>query len=296
MLPAIWTWVSSVISTAVILILVISIPAVRAAIGKYVAGFVQNYFDQRIENLRHELRCSEEKFASYLRTNEQQLRSLTETALSLRSTRQAALDARRLQAVEKLWTAKIATDRMRMAAQALSHLNLEEVLKAAKTEHSKTQQFGEALVSFAGLDPAKAVQEASAQSERPFLSSEVWQIFSAYQGVMIHSVIIINAIASGTTQLLKKDDTLKPLMLLVLPEYTSYIEQFGFSGYYNLLDVLEQKLLNSIAEILDGNTVDEVTLKRSAAIISAARELDTKPKLKIPDELQSSEIPPPSED
>jgi len=279
---------------AVTLVFLLLIPAVRTAVGKYLSGFVQNYFDQKIEKVRSDFRQSEEKFASDLRASEQKIRLLAETTLSLRSTRQVALDSRRLQAVEKLWAAKTATDRMKMAANLVSRLNLPEVFTAAEAGEERIKSLGEIFNRISGFD-VKESQPASAQLERPFLSSDVWQIFSAYQGVMVHSAVIIHALANGTTELLNKEDTLKPLMILALPEYKTYIEQYGFSSYYNLLDILEQKLLNSIAEMLDGNGVDDATLKRSAEILSAASVFNSKAEPEIPAGLQGLEIPPPPE-
>lgn len=271
----------------------LAVPAIREAVGRYVAGFVQYHFDERIENLKSELRRGEERFAANLRANEQQLRSLAGTALSLRSNRQAALDVRRLQAVEKLWAAKIATDRMRMAAALVSGLNLEELFKAAENNDPKIRNFAEALDKLTGLDLKKEAPLASAVSERPFLPPNVWALFAAYQGVMIHSVMNLKVLAIGTTKFLKKEDTLKPLMLLALPEYKSYIEKYGFSGYYHLLDILDQKLLNAIAEMLDGKDIDESTLRRSAEIMSAVRELSAEKKPEIPESLKGPEIPEP---
>ncbi len=46
-----------------------------------------------------------------------------------------------------------------------------------------------------------------------------------------------------TTKYFKRKDNLKELMLVALPEYEEYINEYGFSGYYNLLGVLEEKLL-----------------------------------------------------
>ena len=291
--PAISTWAFSVLGTVATVVIALAVPAIRALVGKYVAGIVQHHFDHRIEILKSDLRRSEEKFAADLKNNEQQLRTLAETALSLRSTRQAALDARRLMAVEKLWAAKIATDRMRMAASFVSILNLKELFKAAENGDRRIMKIGEMLEKAAGLDLRKDLPPASALSERPFLSPDIWVLFSAYQGVMSFSVLVLKATSLGTTRFIKKEDTLQPLMLLALPEYRSYIERYGFSGYYHLLDILEQKLLNAIAEMLDGKVLDDVTLLRSAEIMSAVRGLDAEAKPEIPNELRGSEIPDP---
>jgi hypothetical protein len=258
--PEISKWLLTVIGSAFLLAAPLAVPAIREAIGKYIAAFVQHHFDERIEKLRSELRRSEEKFAAELRTNEQQLRSLTDAALSLRSSRQAALDARRLQAVEKLWAAKIASDRMRLAANLVSHLNMDEMFKAAENGDPKIQNFANTLDSLTGLDLKEEAPQMSATSERPFLSPNVWALFSAYQGVMLHSVMPLKALATGTTKYFKKEDTVKPLLLLALPEFADYIEKYGFSGYYHLLNVLEERLLKAIQEMLEGRDVDDAAL------------------------------------
>lgn len=277
-----WTWALPILLTAGTIASTLAIPAIREGIGKYVAGFVQHRFDQRIETLKSELRRNEEKFAAELRDNEQQLRSIAETALSLRSNRQVALDARRLQAVEKLWAAKIAADRMKMAAAIMSALKMDEIFKAAEKGDLRIKSFATMLDQLTGLDLKKDVPSMSAASERPFLPLNVWALFSAYTSVMLSSVVNLKALATGTTDYIKKDDALKPVMLAALPEYRDYIEKVGSSGYYPLLEVLEEKLLSAISEALEGRDADDATIARSSDIMSAVRKLDEERKVDIP--------------
>lgn len=110
---SVWQSIISSVLTIAPIILLLMFGSVRNAIAKYIAGFVQNRFDTKIEKLKSDLSIEREKYAANLRDNEQRIRILTETTLSLRSNRLAALDARRLQAVETLWAAKIATDKMK---------------------------------------------------------------------------------------------------------------------------------------------------------------------------------------
>ena len=291
--PEIITYALTVLGAVATILLPLIVPAIRLAVGRYIGGLVQHHFDREIEKLKSDLRRSEDKFSADLRANEQRLKSLSDTALSIQSTRQMALDARRLKAVEKLWSAKIGTDRLKLAAAFISRLDLDKVYKAAEEGDSSIGSFGAALDKLTGIDLKKEAPQLSALSERPFLPPDVWVIFSAYQGVMTHSVMILKALSIGTTEFLKKEDTLKPRMLLALPEFKKFIETYGFSGYYHLLDILEQKLLNTIAEMLDGKAVDDATLKRSVEIISAARELDAEVSPEIPNGLRGSEIPDP---
>jgi hypothetical protein len=127
-----WSWLLSVLGVIGTFALSLAVPAIRSAIGKYVAKFVDHHFDERLEKLKSELRQSEQRFAAELKAKDQQLQSLANTALSLRSTRQAALDVRRLAAAEALWKAKVATDRLKPLAQSVSLLNLKQLFKAAE--------------------------------------------------------------------------------------------------------------------------------------------------------------------
>jgi hypothetical protein len=287
------TWILTIVGPAFVLALPLAVPIVRETLAKYIGGFVQLHFDERIEKLKSELRQNEERLAADLRSNEQQLRSLMEVTLSLRSSRQAALDARRLQAVEKLWSAKVATDRMIVAAKLVSGLNLDEMFKAAEKGDGQVSQFAALLDQMTGIDFKAELPSAAATSEQPFLPTKVWLIFSAYQRVIMTSALYLKAFAVGGAKYINKDDTLKPAMLLALPEHKEYIEKYGFSGYYNLLETLDQKLLQALNEMLEGRDLDDATLKRSAEIISAIRGLRPEQELEIPESLKGPEIPAP---
>jgi hypothetical protein len=69
---------------------------------------VQHRFDARLEELRADLRKSEEGLKSELRLKEGQITALRDGVLSGRAQRQALLDKRRLEAVDRLWAAFMA--------------------------------------------------------------------------------------------------------------------------------------------------------------------------------------------
>ncbi|ODT19901.1 MAG: hypothetical protein ABS54_14585 [Hyphomicrobium sp. SCN 65-11] len=284
-----WSFASPIALAAAVLIT----PAIREALGKYFLGSVQHSFDKKIETLKSELRISEEKVSAQLRANEQGVKLLSDAAINLRSSRMVALDARRLQAVEKLWSAKIEVDSWRLTAIVVSQLNLDEILKDPDSRGPAMQRFASTFDGISGPDPTKKSPAISSASERPFVTADVWASFYAYQSVMTHSAVILKSLASGMVGYLKREDALKPIMLAALPEYKDYIEKFGLSGYYHLLDALEQKLLKSISEMLDGKDVDAAALSTSAKLISAARDLEAVPKLDVPGELRGPEIPDP---
>jgi hypothetical protein len=100
----------------------------RDAIAKFIAAFVQNRFDERIERLRSDLRRTEEAFKREIEAGEKKINTLVETTLSLRTSRQSALQARQLTAVERLWETKTEVDRFKFASDWMSGNYIPDVL------------------------------------------------------------------------------------------------------------------------------------------------------------------------
>jgi DNA relaxase NicK len=120
----IYEFIGSAIPPISVIALLLLTPFVREWLLKRVAGHAQAKFNEQleatkfdfgkqIENLKHEmglqaeqtkseLRKSEEAFKSQLQVNERYAKLLTETTLAMRSSRDEALHARRLKAVEQL--------------------------------------------------------------------------------------------------------------------------------------------------------------------------------------------------
>ena len=65
---------------------------------------VEHEFNGRLETLKAQLRDSEERLKAELRNRESEIAALRGGALSALASRQAALDKRRLEAVDQLWT------------------------------------------------------------------------------------------------------------------------------------------------------------------------------------------------
>jgi hypothetical protein len=74
----------------------------RSVISTRLRASVQHEFNEKVETLKTDLRKSEESFKADLRSKEAQIEALRSGALSGLTSRQAALDARRIQAVDQL--------------------------------------------------------------------------------------------------------------------------------------------------------------------------------------------------
>src|SRR5262245_11112069 len=71
----------------------------------WISRSIQHRFDKELEKVRAELRKAEEQFKSDLRDREAEIATLRNSVLAGSAGRQALLDKRRFDAVEKVWTA-----------------------------------------------------------------------------------------------------------------------------------------------------------------------------------------------
>jgi hypothetical protein len=97
------SWLPAVSTTS---LLVLALWLFRSLIATRLTASVKHEFDEKIETLKTELRKSEKSFKADLRSKESEIEALRSGALSGLVSRQAALDARRIQAVDQLWTAE----------------------------------------------------------------------------------------------------------------------------------------------------------------------------------------------
>ena len=141
---------------------------------------VQHGFDTRLEQLRSELRGSEERVKSELRDNEAEIGALRNAVLSGSANRQSLLDKRRFEAVEKIWFAVNELGKYKMQSGMMAALNLKALAK--QLTRSEMQQFCKILEDTA--PPLKEYKDG-ARDEQPFVSELAWAYYSAYRATMI---------------------------------------------------------------------------------------------------------------
>jgi len=95
-------WVPAISTTSVF---AAGLWLLRSVISVRLTASVQHEFAKKAEMLKTTLRNSEESFKADLRSKETQIESLRSGALAGIASRQAALDARRILAVDQIWSA-----------------------------------------------------------------------------------------------------------------------------------------------------------------------------------------------
>lgn len=242
----------------------------RQLISTRLTKSVEHEFNKKIESVRADMRASEERLKAQLREKEAEISALRSGALSALASRQAALDKRRLEAVDQIWASFNAFAPARALAASMSVIKFESAAKRA--EHDpKVRQFFEMIGD--GFD-AKTLDLSGAAKARPFLTPLVWAIFSAIQAVTMHSVMRWRVLQGGLgTTDFADNKAIEKLVIAALPHYAEYLEKNGPSVYYYALEALDARLLVEIQNMLSGVESDRVSIEQAAEIVRHANAL-----------------------
>ena len=231
---------------------------------------VEHEFDSKLENVRAELRASEELLKAELRAKEAQIEALRSGAMTALASRQMALDNRRLEAVDQLWSAVTALAPARVISNMMAVINFEEAAKRA--EHNPRLR-GVFELFGSGLD-LKSLDLSAAQISRPFVSPLAWAIYSALVAISMHAVMRCEVLKAGIgAEDFMNTDAISNLLKAALPHQTDYIDRFGPSGYNLLLAELDSKLLQEFNAMLSGASADKASLEQAAEILRLSNEV-----------------------
>ena len=185
---SIWAaWIGPLLAVATPIVLVIF----RSPIAEWITKGVQHEFDVKLEKIRATLKASEEELKSDLREKEAEIGILRNTVLSGSASRQALLDKRRLEAVEKIWTAVNDSVQLKNLFSMTVHLNYEAI--AERIQESKIQRFLETIDT---TGPSVELKN-SARDERPFVPEIAWAYFSAFTTLLTFNLVRFKTLKLG---------------------------------------------------------------------------------------------------
>jgi hypothetical protein len=262
-------WISLLISVVT--------PAVafagRHSLKAYIERGVQHHFDRQIERLRAEFRESEERLKSTLRDRESEIAALRATILSGTAGRQALLDKRRFDSVERIWTAVNDLARFRYISGTMATLKVDEI---AKSVHDPNIQ---KFLSFVGSSGPKLdeLTKHAARDERPFVPELAWAYFSAYSSILLGNYAVLKVLQTGLAQptsFINRDHN-KRILKAALPHQSQWIDEVQPEAYHYLLEELENNLLLELRKILDGVEQSAADIERAQTILGTIRRADS---------------------
>jgi hypothetical protein len=226
---------------------------------------VEHEFNSRLETVRTDLRLTEERFRADLRAKDNDIALLRSGAMSAMTSRQMALDKRRLEAVDELWSAFSSLGSARALCEAMAYVNWEVASEKAQKDEKLRNSF-EALGS--GFD-LKKVKFDDAHRSRPFLPPMVWAVYFAYMAICMHGVMRWNIARFGMDPkgLEGSDQKVNELVKVVLPDYAAWVDEHGARGYIHAVRALEEKLLRDMSMMMAGTESDKASIEQAAEIM-----------------------------
>jgi len=251
-------WFPAITTTS---ILVFAAWMARNLIATRLKSSVEHEFNGKLAGLENELK-----------TKSAEIEAMRHGALTAMSGRQAAIDKRRLEAVDQIWASATSLGRVKMAISMLTVLKLDAIHDAlASRDANKMRQFINAIA----LAPdATTLDFASAAKAHPFVTPMVWASYSALAAVSGHAIGQWTALKAGVNPKdLMNEDAVKKLVKLALPTRIDYIEEHGAIAAYHLVEELESQLLTEIRLMLNGADDDKASVERAAQIVAHAKKV-----------------------
>ena len=250
------SWLPSIATTS---LLALALWLGRNLIATRLTKSVEYEFNTKLESLRAELRSKEAEIAA-----------LRGGAMTAMASRQIALDKRRLEAVDQLWSTLTALGPAKYVSSLMAVVKFEPAAEYAAKDAKVREMF---TMMSAGFDPNKLDLSGAAKA-RPFVSPMAWALFSAYQAIAMQAVMRLQIIKSGigAKDLLDKNAVSK-LVKTTLPHQASYVNEYGEAGYHHLLEELEGRLLKEFQKTLAGAEADKASIEQAAEILKQSNEI-----------------------
>ena len=262
-------WIPAISTTS---LLAIALWLLRSVISTRLKASVKHEFDQKLEAQRTSLRNNEEAFKADLQSKANEIAALRSGALTGLASRQAALDARRIQAVDQLWSAILALAPAKAVSATMAIVKFEAAAKLSAENPRAREMFG---VLGGQLDPTN-LGSKSAAAARPYVSEMAWALFSAYQAIVSVAVLKQQILKSGLDMTEIVDiDTIKRLVAAALPHQAEFVAKHDTGAYHYLLDELESRLLGELRTVLEGVDSDKASVKQAAEILKESERVMT---------------------
>lgn len=245
-----------------------------AGISTFVIGAIAFLSKEFIRNkllysIKHDYDEKLEALKSDLKMKEHELTSLSSGALSGISFRKNELYKLQIIAVQKLWDEVIGLSKAKGIASIMRAVPFDKIAPMTEHDEKARNMFKDLGASF----DIHAYDFSNAEKIRPFVSPLAWAFFSAYKAIILNDVIKHQMLVIGLNKDIFKDNiTLTNLVNVALPEYAEYIDANKNLSLYDLLDILEKRLLQELNRILKGKDNDHDAVEQSADILKAVEK------------------------
>jgi hypothetical protein len=254
----------------------------RTLIYERLKAGVQHEFNERLEavradakeretRLQAELKVQDTRLQAELRSRDQQLQLLQSGVLSARASRQAALDARRLDAIDALWASFHSLAPLRVAARLMETIKYKEALAHAATDRN-TQGFFADMAKFAGVttEQLQARAEDFPWKARLYVSEQAWKLFGAYQGVLHVLLLRLKQLEAGIDKDFTKIEKSIAEVRDALPHYTKFLDEHGADVLPLLVEDLGIAFERELLSMLNNEPSGTRDVEQAGALMAVA--------------------------
>ena len=252
--------------------------AVMAGIGFLVKNWVikaiSYQYDTKLENLKSELRLSQETFLENIRADRANRESIRAVTLANFSAAQQTAYKRRIEAVDVLWKAVLQS---RTATPEMAYIHIVDMIGY------KEELFGSNL-----KDPLKSINYVEAlkssrsnfdqvEKERPFISEELYSLFFVFRAILGRSLsTTCHSYQQGKLQLwFREHGTIELLKQVLTEDEWDEFSKKKSSQLQWFCQRLESKISVAIARLLSGEESATATAEYTSKLIDQASALSS---------------------
>jgi len=230
---------------------------------------VRHEFNEKLEKLRSELRKQETAFRADLDAKEKEITDLRSGALSTMVSRQVALDKRRLDAVDQLWSAATKLSRFKGQSGMMSAIKFAAMAEEAERNPEARRLFE----PMSAAEDLKKIDLSEAAAARPYVSPMAWALFSAYQAILVHAVMQIEILKLGMPAKFVDTDVVRQLVAIALPELSENVDTLSDTGFHFVLETLENHLLSELQAPMTGEQSNDATVAQAQKILERTKKV-----------------------
>ena len=111
------------------------------------------------------------------------------------------------------------------------------------------------------------------ESDRLYLSSDIWKAISAMKTVTYYTLAVGTFIKEGIGDInlfMKETDGIVDQMKAVLPEYSEFLDANKMNGVFSLFGKLQEKIFQELKSFIEASGSEEETLAHTGKLIAMA--------------------------
>jgi hypothetical protein len=191
-------------------------------------------------------------------------------ALSGLSKRRELVQAKRIEAAERLWSLVQIQNSALMVVELNKTINFEKAAEIAESD-AETREFFAMVGSTFKFDAyVESLKEADPQSLRPYVTQLGWAYYEAYSAIITFYTLRQKVLEIGApAKILTDENHLKSVILEAMPHQAALYEKFDKVYPWIFLEPLRDSILLEVKKMIAGNEESKEDVQHANEILKA---------------------------